>query len=61
MAPVRTCKHLNCVKFNKTMYYEKDCWEKKPDNVLKAIGNKICVKKKLRTTQVSIQLDECFG
>ena len=50
MALIRTYKHLNCVKFNRITHYEEDCWERKPDNAPKAIGNKICTKKKLRTT-----------
>ena len=61
MAPVRTYKHPNCIKFNRTTHYKDDCWERNPDNALKVISDKIRARKKLRTTQASIQLDEHFG
>jgi len=44
------CKHPNCVKYNRTTHYEKDCWERNPENALKNIGDRIHAKKKLRMT-----------
>ena len=47
-------KHPNCIKYKKTIYYKKDCWERNPENILKNIGNKICARKKQRTTRLPI-------
>jgi hypothetical protein len=57
-APVGTCKHPNCVKYNRTTHYEEDCWERRPENAPKAIGDKIRARKRQRTTGPPIQLDE---
>ena len=57
IAPVGTCKHPNCVRFNRTTHYQEDCWERKPDNAPKEIGDRIRARKRPRT-RASVQLDE---
>jgi len=57
IAPVGTCKHPNCVRYNRTTHYEEDCWERKPDNAPKEIGDRIRSRKK-RRTRAPVQLDE---
>ena len=44
------CKHLNCIRYNRTIYYKEDCWERNPENILKNIGDRIYIKKKLKIT-----------
>ena len=46
IAPAGTCKHPNCVKYNRTTHYEEDCWERRPENILKTISNKIYIRKR---------------
>ena len=58
IAPVGTCKHPNCIRYNRTTHYEEDYWERNPENALKNIGNRIHARKKLRITQASVQLNE---
>lgn len=56
-APVGTCKHPNCVKYNRTTHSEEDCWERNPENAPQRIGDRIRARKKQRT-RPPIQLDE---
>lgn len=58
IAPVGTCKHPNCIRYNRTTHYEEDCWERNPENAPKNIGDRIRARKKPRMTQASVQLDE---
>ena len=46
------------IKYNRTMHYKKDYQERNLENELNSIGNKICVKKKQRTTNLLIQLNK---
>ena len=58
IAPVGTCKHPSCVKYNRTTHYEEDCWERRPENAPKVIGDKIHARKRQRITGPPVQLDE---
>ena len=43
-------KHPNCIKYNRTTHYKEDCWERNLKNILKNIGDRIYIKKKLKIT-----------
>ena len=44
--PIGIYKYPICVKYNRTMHYKEDYWERNPENILKSISNKIYIKKK---------------
>ena len=54
IALVRIYKYPICVKYNRTIYYKEDCWERNLENTLKNIGDKICIRKKQRITRLLI-------